>query len=196
MLVAFASSAEALASARCLPSPRMVRRARVGPSAIERRPEMLVVMQAEASPAEIDAVCQRARDAGFEATVYDGEPAVIMVAGEHAAEAAEQFADLPGVARIAHPRSSAAAGDQQPAHRRHPPPGAAGDPGRAAAAPRRGRGHGAAHAPGGEPHPARGGRPPDRRRRPLLDPRPRRRARLRPAAGAARRTSWRTTSAS
>ena len=67
---------------------------------------MLVVMQAESSPAEIDAVCQRARDAGFDATVYDVEPAVIMVAGEHAAEAAAQFAGLPGVARIAHSRRS------------------------------------------------------------------------------------------
>ena len=117
---------------------------------------MLVVMQADASPAEIEAVCQRARDAGFEPTVYDVEPAVIMVAGEQTAEAAAQFAALPGVARIAHPRSLSTAGDQQPAHRRHPPPGAPGDPGRAVAAPGRERGHGAAHAPGGEPHPARG----------------------------------------
>ena len=67
---------------------------------------MLVVMQAASSPAEIDAVCQCAREAGFEATVYDGEPAVIMVAGEQAAEGAEQFAGLPGVARIAHSRQS------------------------------------------------------------------------------------------
>ena len=67
---------------------------------------MLVVMHAEASPAEIDAVCQRARGAGFEATVYDVEPAVIMVSGEHTALAAEQFAGLAGVARIAHSRQS------------------------------------------------------------------------------------------
>src|SRR5687768_10871694 len=67
---------------------------------------MLVVMQAESSPAEIDAVCQRARDAGFETTVFDGEPAVIMVGDEHAAEAAEWLAGLPGVARIAHSRQS------------------------------------------------------------------------------------------
>ncbi len=65
---------------------------------------MLVVMQSESSRAEIDAVCQRANDAGFEATVFDGEPGVIVVAGEDAAEATAQFADLPGVARIAHPR--------------------------------------------------------------------------------------------
>jgi 3-deoxy-7-phosphoheptulonate synthase len=65
---------------------------------------MLVVMHAESSPAEIDAVCQRAREAGFEATIYDVEPGVIMVAGEHAAEEAEQLAGLPGVARIAHSR--------------------------------------------------------------------------------------------
>ncbi len=67
---------------------------------------MLVVMQADASPAEIEAVCQRARDAGSEPTVYDGEPAVILVAGEPSAEAAALFADLPGVARLAHPRPS------------------------------------------------------------------------------------------
>ena len=66
---------------------------------------MLVVMQSESSKAEIDAVCQRARDAGFETTVYDTEPGVIMVVGEHAAKAAELFADLPGVARIAHSRA-------------------------------------------------------------------------------------------
>jgi hypothetical protein len=61
---------------------------------------MLVVMQAESSPAEIDAVCQRAREAGFEATVYDVEPVVIVLAGEPPDQAAEQFAGLPGVARI------------------------------------------------------------------------------------------------
>src|ERR671916_1917114 len=67
---------------------------------------MLVEMESESSPAEMDAVCQRARDAGFETTVYDVEPAVIMVAGEHAAEAAAQLAGMPGVAHIAHSRPS------------------------------------------------------------------------------------------
>jgi 3-deoxy-7-phosphoheptulonate synthase len=66
---------------------------------------MLVVMQAESSPAEIDAVCRCAREVGLDATVYDVEPAVIMVGGEHTAEAAAQLAGLPGVARIAHSRS-------------------------------------------------------------------------------------------
>src|SRR5215212_901574 len=84
----------------------MVRYASVGPPAIERRPEMLVVMHAESSPGEIDAVCQRAREAGCDATVYDVEPAVILVAGEPSTQAVEQFAGLPGVARIAHPRQS------------------------------------------------------------------------------------------
>ncbi|HZG65654.1 MAG TPA: 3-deoxy-7-phosphoheptulonate synthase [Herpetosiphonaceae bacterium] len=65
---------------------------------------MLVVMQSESSQAEIDGVCQHAREAGFEATAYDIEPGVIMVIGEHAAKAAELFADLPGVVRIAHSR--------------------------------------------------------------------------------------------
>src|SRR5215211_4990597 len=67
---------------------------------------MLVVMQAGSSPATIDAVCQRAREAGLEATVFDGDPAAIVVGGEHAAQVAEQFAGLPGVARIAHSRQS------------------------------------------------------------------------------------------
>src|SRR5215213_10761185 len=84
----------------------MVRYAGVGPPAIERRSEMLVVMQPESSPAEIDAVCQRARDAGLEATVFDGEPGVIVLAGAPSDQAAAQFAGLPGVARIAHSRQS------------------------------------------------------------------------------------------
>jgi 3-deoxy-7-phosphoheptulonate synthase len=67
---------------------------------------MLVVMQAEASSTAIEAVCQRARDAGFEPTVYDGDPAVILVAGEHDVEAAVGLAALPGVARLAPPRQS------------------------------------------------------------------------------------------
>ena len=67
---------------------------------------MLVVMQSDSSAAEIDAVCQRAREAGFETTIFDGEPAVIVVAGEHTAEAAAQLADMPGVARIAYSRPS------------------------------------------------------------------------------------------
>lgn len=63
---------------------------------------MLVVMQAASSRAEINAICQRAKDAGFAATVFDTEPNAIVVAGEPAAEAAELLADMPGVARIAH----------------------------------------------------------------------------------------------
>src|SRR5688500_6206847 len=62
-------------------------------------------MQAESSPAESGAGGRRARDAGLEVTVYEVEPAVIVVGGEHIAEAAAQLAGLPGVARIAHSRS-------------------------------------------------------------------------------------------
>ena len=80
---------------------------------------MLVVMHAESSPAEIDAICQRAREAGFEATVYDVEPAVIMVAGEHTAE---QPRSLPVPVSLASPIPVlGAARHEQPAHRRHPP---------------------------------------------------------------------------
>ncbi len=66
---------------------------------------MLVVMQPGSSRAEIDRVYGLANEAGFGATVFDGDPAVIVVDGEHAAEAAERLGDLPGVARISHPRS-------------------------------------------------------------------------------------------
>ena len=68
---------------------------------------MLVVMQAEASPGEIEVVCQGARDAGYEPTLYDGEPAVILVAGEHDVEVAARLAALPGVTRIAPPQHAA-----------------------------------------------------------------------------------------
>jgi 3-deoxy-7-phosphoheptulonate synthase len=53
----------------------------------------------------MDAVCQRAKEAGFETSVFETEPTVIAVTGEPAAEAADWLADLPGVARVAHPRS-------------------------------------------------------------------------------------------
>src|SRR5829696_1115530 len=69
----------------------MVRYAGVGPPAIKRRSEMLVVMQPESSPAEIDAVCQRARDAGLEVTVFDGESGVIVLAGAPSDQAAERL---------------------------------------------------------------------------------------------------------
>src|SRR5215203_540704 len=101
-----ASFAEALASAICL-SRLLVRKVDISRTdTSERRCEMLVVMQSGSSPAAIDAVCQRAREAGLQATVFDDDSAAIVVGGEHAAQAAEQFAGLPGVARIAHSRQS------------------------------------------------------------------------------------------
>jgi 3-deoxy-7-phosphoheptulonate synthase len=65
---------------------------------------MLVVMKAESGQAEIDAVCQRARVAGFDATVFESESGATVLVGGHDGEAAEQFAGLPGIARIVHPR--------------------------------------------------------------------------------------------
>src|SRR4051812_1828534 len=67
---------------------------------------MLVVMQADSSPDEIAAVCQSAQAGGFAPTVFDTEPAVILVDGEHDIEDAERFAAMPGVARIGRPRSA------------------------------------------------------------------------------------------
>jgi len=67
---------------------------------------MLVVMQADASRADVDAVSQGAKEAGFEATVFDTEPAIIELAGGYATEAAGAIGALPGVARIAYPRHS------------------------------------------------------------------------------------------
>jgi 3-deoxy-7-phosphoheptulonate synthase len=67
---------------------------------------MLVVMQAESSPDELAAVCRRAQDAGFAATIFDTDPAVILVDGEHDAEDAGRFAAMPGVARIGRPRTT------------------------------------------------------------------------------------------
>ena len=66
---------------------------------------MLVVMQSGASPTEMEAVCQRAKDDGREATVFEGEPGVILVSGEFAPEEADRYAALPGVVRIAPPRA-------------------------------------------------------------------------------------------
>ena len=65
---------------------------------------MLVVMRAESSQAEIDAVCQRAREAGFEAAVFEAEPGAIVLVRGHAGEAIEQLVGLPGIARMIHPR--------------------------------------------------------------------------------------------
>ena len=67
---------------------------------------MLVVMQEGASPDEIAVVCQRAQAAGFAATLYDTDPAVVVVAGEEDSELDERLGALSGVARISHPRTT------------------------------------------------------------------------------------------
>ncbi len=59
---------------------------------------MLVVMQEGASPDEIATVCQRAQAAGFAATLYDTDPAVVVVAGEEDSELDERLGALSGVA--------------------------------------------------------------------------------------------------
>jgi 3-deoxy-7-phosphoheptulonate synthase len=64
---------------------------------------MLVVMQPQASPEEVDAVYHRARAAGLAADVFEPEPELRVVA-VHAngadADAVAGLAELPGVARI------------------------------------------------------------------------------------------------
>jgi 3-deoxy-7-phosphoheptulonate synthase len=71
---------------------------------VERRSGMLVMMDADSSQAAIDAVCQRAKDAGFETTVFDAEPGAIVQVDGLDGDAAELFAELPGIARIIHRR--------------------------------------------------------------------------------------------
>jgi len=68
----------------------------------------LVVMQAESSPAEIDAVRQRAKDAGYETAVFDADSGAIVQVDSPNGDAAERFVDLPGIARIIHARPTGA----------------------------------------------------------------------------------------
>jgi 3-deoxy-7-phosphoheptulonate synthase len=65
---------------------------------------MLLVMQPESSQADIESVCQRAREAGFETAVFEADAGAIVLVGGHDGEAAERFIDLPGIARVVHPR--------------------------------------------------------------------------------------------
>jgi 3-deoxy-7-phosphoheptulonate synthase len=81
-------------------------RAPAGAPAIERRREMLVVMQPGATRAEINAVLASARDSGLEAAVFDLEPSVVAVESERAIDVAARFAGLSGVDRIVPARAS------------------------------------------------------------------------------------------
>jgi 3-deoxy-7-phosphoheptulonate synthase len=63
---------------------------------------MLVVMESEASQAEIEAVSAQVRAAGFAATVFEPEPGLRVVAVDATeVEAVAGLEDAPGVARIA-----------------------------------------------------------------------------------------------
>jgi len=67
---------------------------------------MLVMMRPEATREEVAGVCRCANDLGFEATMFEGEPGVISVAGAYLPELIERVAGLPGVARIAQPQAT------------------------------------------------------------------------------------------
>src|SRR5262245_6141423 len=62
---------------------------------------MLVFMQPGASPATVDAVRRRATEVGLETALFDGiDPGIVLVTGDNAAEASEEFLALPGVSRV------------------------------------------------------------------------------------------------
>jgi 3-deoxy-7-phosphoheptulonate synthase len=65
---------------------------------------MLVMMDPDSSQAAIDAVCQRARDAGFAATVFPSASGAAVLVDGYDGQGAEPFAGLPGVARVISPR--------------------------------------------------------------------------------------------
>ena len=63
---------------------------------------MLVVMTAEAAPAEVEAVRRCAEGAGIASTVFgDDPPGFVLLRGDVAPELAEAIAGLPGVVRVA-----------------------------------------------------------------------------------------------
>ncbi len=62
---------------------------------------MLIMMRSHAALDEVSAVVDRASALGFEAALFESEPAVIVVHGAHLAEVIDELATLPGVARIA-----------------------------------------------------------------------------------------------
>jgi 3-deoxy-7-phosphoheptulonate synthase len=65
---------------------------------------MLLVMQPESPQADIEAVCRRAREGGFETAVFETGDGSIVLVGNDDDDAAEQFIGLPGIVRIVHPR--------------------------------------------------------------------------------------------
>src|SRR3712207_1026873 len=67
---------------------------------------MLVIMRPEATRDEVAGVCRCANELGFEATMFEGEPGVIAVAGAYLTELAEHVAELPGVTRVAQQEAS------------------------------------------------------------------------------------------
>lgn len=62
---------------------------------------MLIAMRPGSSPAATDAVVRQSTELGLDATVFeDAETIFVHLSGDNAAELAEQFAALPGVARV------------------------------------------------------------------------------------------------
>ncbi len=64
---------------------------------------MLVVMHTSARSEQIESVCDLGRTAGLDPTVFDGDPAMVLLAGTPLADIEAATRELPGVERIAEP---------------------------------------------------------------------------------------------
>ena len=64
---------------------------------------MLVVMHTSARSEQIETVCDLGRTAGLDPTVFDGDPAMVLLAGTPLADIEAATRELPGVERIAEP---------------------------------------------------------------------------------------------
>jgi 3-deoxy-7-phosphoheptulonate synthase len=67
---------------------------------------MLVVMKSSAELEQIETVCQVARFAGLDATVFDGEPLQVLLSGTPLTDIEQTLSDLPGVQDILRPSVS------------------------------------------------------------------------------------------
>ena len=64
---------------------------------------MLVVMESSAGTDQIEAVCQAARAAGLDATVFEGEPPHVLMVGTPLTDVETKLNNLPGVCHILKP---------------------------------------------------------------------------------------------
>ena len=158
---------------------------------------MLVVMDSGTSDWAVAAVRDRAREAGLDTTLYAGtDPAIIQVTGDNADELAPDLSALPGVTQVMCATSSAAPVTSNlriAGIRPLVPPAILVEQ-----LPLPAEGAVMVHRTRQEVRRIlrRAGRPPDRRRRTLLDPRPRAPRSTMPAGWRRWPTSWRATSGS